>query len=133
MTTLVIDASAFVELVLATPVGVTLARELAASADDLHAPELLDIEVAHVLRRYARIGQLTAPEGVACLAQLDALGIERWSHRDLLPRVWQLRDRCSAYDAAYVALAEVLVAPLVTADARLASVAAQLVTVRLVQ
>lgn len=133
MTTLVIDASAFVELVLATPVGVTLARELAASADDLHAPELLDIEVAHVLRRYARIGQLTAPEGVACLAQLDALRIERWSHRDLLPRVWQLRDRCSAYDAAYVALAEVLVAPLVTADARLASVAAQLVTVRLVQ
>lgn len=82
----------------------------------LVAPELVDLEVVSVLRRAARAGRLEERRSAQALADLAALPLRRVSHLPLLPRVWELRDNLTAYDAAYVALAEVLGALLLTAD-----------------
>ena len=87
---------------------------------ELAAPELIDLEVVSVLRRQLSVGRLDARRAGLALDDLLELPIRRVSHRALLRRCWQLRDNLSVYDAAYVALAEALVAPLLTADARLA-------------
>ncbi|MFW5876371.1 MAG: type II toxin-antitoxin system VapC family toxin [Myxococcota bacterium] len=117
---IVLDASVVVELLLGTPTGEEVARRLGSEAGTLHAPHLLDLEVAQVLRRYERTGEIDtvrAGEAVQDLADLDAF---RYPHDVLLPRIWELRANCTAYDACYVALAESLAAPLWTTDARLA-------------
>ena len=87
---------------------------------ELAAPELIDLEVVSVLRRQLSVGRLDARRVGLALDDLLELPIRRVSHRALLRRCWQLRDNLSVYDAAYVALAEALDAPLLTADARLA-------------
>jgi predicted nucleic acid-binding protein len=87
---------------------------------DLAAPELIDLEVVSVLRRQLAARKLNARRASLALDDLVELPIQRAPHRPLLPRVWELRGNISVYDAAYVALAEVLDAPLVTADVRLA-------------
>ena len=88
--------------------------------ETLHAPHLIDIEVAHVLRRYASAGDMSAERGREALEDLADLSLRRYPHEVLLPRVWELRANLSAYDAIYVALAEALDAPLFTRDRRLA-------------
>ena len=88
--------------------------------EDLAAPELVDLEVASVLRRQLSIGKLDARRSRMALDDLLELPVERASHRPLLARCWELRENLSVYDAAYVALAEALGALLLTADARLA-------------
>ena len=103
----------------------------ALSRESLHAPHLLDLEVAQVLRRYARSGVLTARRGEQALEDLVDLPVARYPHEFLLARIWELRDRVTAYDAAYLALAEALAAPLVTRDAALASSRAHRATVEL--
>jgi predicted nucleic acid-binding protein len=85
----------------------------------LVAPELVDLEVVSVLRRVARSGGLDERRSDQALADLDSLPMRRVSHRHLLPRIWQIRENISAYDAAYVALAEALDVVLLTADRRL--------------
>lgn len=85
----------------------------------LHAPELVDAEVLQTVRRKVLAGHWSPESGGVALEQLTALPLTLHSHRPLLPRCWQLRDAVSAYDAQYVALAEVLGATLVTADVRL--------------
>lgn len=87
----------------------------------LHAPHLLDIEVAQVVRRYAANGEIDAERGRSALEDLADLPLRRYPHDFLLSRVWDLRDNFTAYDAMYVALAEVLDAPLLTRDKRLAA------------
>ena len=88
---------------------------------DLHFPELLDLEVAAVLRRLVVMERtLSARRASRALEDLADLPAERYGHRPLLGRVWELRDNLRAYDAAYVALAEALGAVLITADRRLA-------------
>ncbi len=115
----VVDASvAAVALVGDDPFGDRLRARLA--RESLFAPDLLDIEVLSVWRRIARAGALDERRADHALADLDALHVIRAPHRLLVPRMWELRDNVSAYDAAYVALAEALDAPLVTTDARLA-------------
>jgi predicted nucleic acid-binding protein len=84
--------------------------------EQLVAPELVDLEVLSTLRRAARGGHLDERRSGQALDDLAALPLRRVSHRALLPRVWELRDNLTAYDAAYVALAEALNALLVTAD-----------------
>lgn len=84
--------------------------------EQLVAPELVDLEVLSTLRRAARGGQLDERRSSQALDDLAALPLRRVSHRALLPRVWELRDNLTAYDAAYVALAEALDALLLTAD-----------------
>lgn len=96
------------------------ARELLSSDADLHAPHLLDVEVASVLRRHSATKWISASRAAAALADFEDLAVTRYPHLSLLPRVWQLRANVSAYDAVYVALAEALGTAFVTADVRLA-------------
>lgn len=88
--------------------------------ESLYAPWLIDLEVASVLRAANRGGTLPDRRARQALSDLADLPMQRAPHLALLPRIWQLRNNVTAYDAAYVALAEVLDAPLLTADARLA-------------
>jgi predicted nucleic acid-binding protein len=118
---IVLDASAVVALLLNTPAGRRVAEAISSPALSLHAPELLDIEVLQVLQRYARLGALTPERGADSVAALGQLDITRYRHAEMLPRMWGLRSNLTAYDAAYVALAEALDAPLLTLDARLAA------------
>ena len=89
-------------------------------ADSLHTPALLDVEVAQVVRRYAASGEITAQTGERALSALAELDAVRYTHELLLPLIWRFRSNLTAYDAAFVALAAVLDAPLLTLDARLA-------------
>ncbi|HEY3952735.1 MAG TPA: type II toxin-antitoxin system VapC family toxin [Streptosporangiaceae bacterium] len=86
----------------------------------LAAPELVDLETASVWRRQVREGFMDARRAALALADLAALPLRRASHRPLLSRCWELRENVTAYDASYVALAEVLGVTLLTGDYRLA-------------
>ena len=116
-----VDASAILEVLLRTARGARIEDRLLSRGDSLHAPHLLDVEVAQVLRRYAAAGSVTSERGVQALTDLGDLPIHRYPHDVLLPRIWELRHNVTAYDGAYLALAETLAAPLVTCDGRLAS------------
>jgi predicted nucleic acid-binding protein len=118
---IVVDASALIEVLLGTRTGARLEPRLLSGGESLHAPHLLDVEVAQVLRRYAAGGELSPERGSEALADLADFPLHRYSHDILLSRIWELRQNVTAYDAAYLALAEALAAPLVTCDARLAS------------
>lgn len=117
---IVVDASVMLEVLLRTPAAAA-AREALESGGALHCPHLLDVEVAQVLRRYVRSGELDAARAAAALGDLADFPLVRHPHALLLDRIWELRDNVTAYDAAYLALAEALDAPLVTRDARLAA------------
>ena len=116
---IVLDSSAAVEWLLGLPLAEAVSDRIV-SADSLHAPALLDIEVAHVVRRYAAAGEIADRVGERALPALADLDVVRYTHELLLPLVWRLRHNLTAYDAAFVALAAVLDAPLVTLDARIA-------------
>lgn len=118
---IVVDASVVLEVLLASPDALPLQNRLFAKKQSLHAPHLLDLEVAQVLRRYFLAGRLTADRGATALEYLASFPITRYPHDLFLPRVWELRQNFTAYDAAYVALAEALPAPLLTRDRALAS------------
>jgi len=118
---IVVDASALIEVLLRTTVAAGIERRLFDGGVPLFAPEVLDLEVAQVLRRYCASGDVSALRGQEAIDDLVDLPIGRYGHLPLLPRIWSLRQNMTAYDAAYVALAEALNAPLVTRDRRLAS------------
>jgi predicted nucleic acid-binding protein len=120
---IVVDASALVEVLLHGPKAESVARILFAAGQTMHAPHLIDIEVAHVLRRYAMRGDIASGRSVTALSDLTSLRLKRYPHKVFLPRIWELRNNLSAYDAVYVSLAEVLDAPLITCDRRLAGAA----------
>ena len=126
-----LDASAAIDWLLQTAVGREIEERIYARSESLHAPHLLDMEVAQVLRRLVREGAVSAPRSDQAIQDLLDLRITRYPHFVFLPRIWRLRDNFTAYDAAYVALAENLRATLVTRDARLASACARLVTLEL--
>jgi predicted nucleic acid-binding protein len=109
-------------VLLKTPNGARVSERIFTPGETLHAPHLLDLEVAQVLRRYVRAGQLDSVRGMEALDDLSDLSLTRYPHHLFLPRIWQLCHNLTAYDAAYVALAEAIEAPLVTRDAALASV-----------
>lgn len=116
---LVLDASALIDLLLLRPRAPEIERRVAAHAADLHAPELLDVEVVSALRRIVSSGEATVDRAAEAIDDLE-LPIARHPHGPLLPRVWQLREILTAYDATYLALAEALgerLAPLLTTDA----------------
>jgi predicted nucleic acid-binding protein len=118
---IVLDASVVLEVLLQTPAAARVSRRIFASGETLHAPHLLDVEIAHVLRRYAGFGVITSERGAEALSDLADLPLERYPHYVFLPRIWQLRHNVTAYDATYLALAEALDAPLLTRDRALAS------------
>ena len=113
---IVLDASALVELILDTPTGQLVAARIADPVVGLHAPHLADIEVLQALRRYVRDGDLDAEAAEVALDDFRALDLQRHAHEPLLDRVWDLRKILTAYDAVYVALAEVLDGVLLTCD-----------------
>lgn len=119
---IVADASVLLELLLRTAAGRELEDRLLDPDETLHAPHLVDVEVAQVTRRYGLCGELDDARGQQLLADLDHLPLQRYGHRPLLPRMWALRENATACDAAYLALAEALDAPLLTRDRALASV-----------
>ncbi len=111
---IVVDASAALSALLnAGPARSALASE------QLHAPHLIDSEVANGLRRMVNAQQVDTDSGWAALDAFRRLGMTRYPVFSMLDRVWELRDNLSAYDASYVALAELLGCSLLTADARL--------------
>ena len=120
---IVVDASAVVEVLLGTLAAPTVERRLFRAGETLHAPHLLDIEVAHAIRRYAARGEVDGQRGRTALADLADFPLYRYPHDPLLLRVWDLRNNFTAYDAVYVALAEELRVPLITRDRRLAGAA----------
>lgn len=117
-----LDASAVLELLLVTDKGRKAAERVAAPEETLHAPHLIDLEVAQVLRRYVARRQLDEARASQAVEDLRDLDLDRYPHDVLLGRIWELRHNASAYDAAYLALAETLGAPLLTSDARLREV-----------
>lgn len=119
---IVVDASAVLEVLLQTPAASRISRRMFAGGETLHAPHLLDVEIAQVLRRYAHTGVISPERGAEALSDLAELPLNRYPHFILLPRIWQVRHNLTAYDAVYLALAEALRAPLLTRDRALRSV-----------
>ena len=117
---MVLDASGAIEFLMNTAFGKRLAPRLT-GVEPVCVPHLIDVEVAHVLRRAVARGALAAERGAMALDDWFDVEVERYAHAPLLERVWQLRENVSAYDAVYVALAESLSMVLVTADRRLAA------------
>lgn len=118
---IVLDASTMIEVLLVTPAAMGIEERLFSPGETLHIPHLLDLEVAQVLRRYCASGDMSVERAEEALSDLAVLDLNRYPHDLFLPRVWELRHNVTAYDAAYVALAEELSAPLLTRDRRLAS------------
>lgn len=116
---IVIDASALLELLLRTENAEAIEARVFVPHERMHAPHLLDVEITQALRRLTLLKDITASRAQQVLDDSAGLVIQRYSHQELLPRIWQLRDAVTAYDGAYVALAEALDAPLLTCDARL--------------
>jgi predicted nucleic acid-binding protein len=116
---IVVDASAVLETLLQTKLARRLMERMLEPSATLHAPHLLDIEVTHALRRLVQRGDLTVSRAKQGLDDFSNLLIERHGHQLLTLRIWQLRESMTAYDGAYVALAEALDAPLLTCDAKL--------------
>ena len=116
---IVVDASVVVELLLRTPRAHAIEARLFIEPVALHAPHLLDVEVAQVLRRFVARGRMSAARGAASLRLLGVFPLSRHPHQPLLARIWALRANLTAYDASYVALAEALGATLLTTDSRL--------------
>lgn len=111
---IVVDASAALSALLKAG----RARQ-ALAEQQLHVPHLIDSEVASGLRRRVAAGQVPADAAWTCLRVWQRLGLTRYAALPLLHRVWELRENVSAYEASYIALAEFLDCPLLTADARL--------------
>lgn len=122
---IVVDASAVLEILLRTPAASAVESRVFRPGETLHAPHLLDVEAAQVIRRYVALGQIPRSRGAQAVEDLAVFPLARYPHVDLLPRIWELRGNLTAYDAAYVSLAEALKATLVTRDRRLAAAPAR--------
>jgi len=129
---IILDASAAIEWLLRTPPGIRIDKRIFSPSESLHTPHLLDVEVAQVLRRYVRDKTITAQRGQEALDDLGDLPLNRYPHDFLLSRVWDLRANLTAYDAVYVALAELLDAPLLTRDGGIASARGHHATVEVI-
>lgn len=116
---MVLDASVVLDLSLGR-IATGSAERIWRGGEGLHAPHLLDIEVLQALRRLQRRGDVTAKQAGAALRDLEDFPIERHEHELLRGRIWELRHMLTAYDAAYLALAEQLSCALFTRDRGLA-------------
>jgi predicted nucleic acid-binding protein len=114
---IVVDNSALIEFIAGRAPDDRLVRRLVTARSA--APELIDAEALHVLRRNTQRKELTDDRALGHLQIILETPIVRVSHRALLPRAWELRHAVTAYDALYVALAELLDVPLITCDAKL--------------
>jgi predicted nucleic acid-binding protein len=116
---IVLDASIVVELLTNGTLADSLRRDLAGSGDSFIVPHLVDVEVASALRKLVAGERIDSHRSEEFLAGLAALPAERYSHIPLLSRIWELRHNFTAYDAAYIALAEATNSVLYTSDEKL--------------
>ena len=116
---IVLDASSAVEFLGGSRLGAAVAARIRGPSESLHAPHLLDLEVAQAYRRAVSAGVVSSARARRALENLALLDLIRYPHDRLLPRVWELRHNFTAYDASYVALAEALDCPLLTCDDKL--------------
>ncbi|HEX6708808.1 MAG TPA: type II toxin-antitoxin system VapC family toxin [Rubrobacter sp.] len=117
---IVLDASAVVAVLVSLGHGAERIRKRMETGESLHVPHVMDLEVLHALRRQTLLGTLSSERSAEAIEDLQSLVFVRYPHSTFLNRIWSLRNNLTAYDAAYVALAEALDATLVTMDARLA-------------
>jgi predicted nucleic acid-binding protein len=115
---LVVDTSAVVAALLSDNDRL---RHRLGDSGDLHAPHLVDVELLHSLRRLLQTGTISSERAADLRTDFATLALVRYPHEPLGDRIWELRDNLTAFDAAFVALAEALGAPLITCDARLAN------------
>jgi predicted nucleic acid-binding protein len=116
---IVLDASVVVELLTNGAMADPLRRDLAGGSDTFIVPHLLDVEVASALRKLVAGQRIDSHRSEELLAGLALLPAERYSHIPLLGRIWELRHNFTAYDAAYIALAEATNSVLYTSDEKL--------------
>ncbi len=129
---IVLDASAVVDWLLQAPDGQRIEKRIYARNDTLHTVHLLDADFAQVMRRLVREGKIARKRAEEAMGVLIALRVTRYARVVLLHGIWQLRQNLSAYDAAYVALAEELQAPLITRDQKIAVVPGHTATIEAV-
>ena len=116
---IVVDASCLLEVLLQTTAAPAVERRFT-RAGGLHGPEVLDLEILQMLRRLVAARTISSDRADLAVGALERVALRRWSHSVVRRRAWALRTNLSAYDAAYVALAERLRCALVTRDGRLA-------------
>jgi len=116
---IVLDASVVVELMTNGTLADSIREALYGRDDSFIVPHLIDIEVMSALRRLVAGRRIAADRGEEFLTSLATLPVERYSHLPLMGRIWELRNNFTAYDAAYIALAEATDAVLYTSDAKL--------------
>jgi len=117
---IVVDASALADVLLRLPTAGRAEARILDGVETLHAPHLIDLEILQVLRRFGARGGWHDERSAEALIDFESLRLARHSHEPLRGRIWELRSNVTAYDAAYLALAEALECPLVTRDRRLA-------------
>ena len=117
---IVLDASVVVELLTGGTLAESLRRQLAELNDSFIVPHLLDVEVASALRRLVVGQRIDSHRSEQLLMSLASLPAVRYAHTPLLSRIWELRHNFTAYDAAYVSLAEATNSVLYTCDEKLA-------------
>ena len=130
---IVLDASVLVEVLLGRPSIERFAHRLRDPNEALHVPHLIDLEIAQTLRRYQAIGEMSPQHARQALLAFVQMPLERHPHWPFLDRIWELRRNLTAYDAAYVALAEALDALLLTCDRALASAPGHRAVVELIE
>ncbi|MBY0423970.1 MAG: type II toxin-antitoxin system VapC family toxin [Parvularculaceae bacterium] len=118
---IVIDASLALDLVLVTPAAFSISARIGEAGGEIAAPELIDCEVLQALRRQLSLKQIDRRRAEEAFELYQGMPLERYPHRLVLARGWALRDNLTAYDAVYLALAELLDAPLWTRDEKLAT------------
>ncbi len=127
---IVVDTSAVIGALAGAPRIPGLASRPEADGD-LHVPHLIDVEIVHALRRLVRLGSMSDDRAADLRSDFADLSIVRYPHQPLADRMWDLRHDVLAYDAAFLALAEALGAPLVTCDAHLARAGRQVADIEL--
>ena len=118
---IVIDASVLYEAIIETPYSAAIVDRIFSDDETLHAPHLVDLEIVNTLRRYVLKGELSERSASQAMEDFASIPLKRHTHTGLIPRIWQLRNNLTAYDAAYIALAEMLNVPLITRDTAFAS------------
>ena len=118
---IVLDASVVVELLTNGPLADLIGNQLAARDESVIVPHLMDVEVLRAFRRLAAGQRIDSHRSRQFLAALAALPAERYAHTPLIGRIWELRQNFTAYDAAYIALAEATGSVLYTCDEKLRS------------
>lgn len=127
----VVDASAVFALIKNDAAAPALRKRLLERDLLFYAPAVIDLEILSTARRYVFRGELTVAQTDALFAVYASIEIVRFAHDSFFSRIWQLRENITAYDAAYVAIAEAHRIPLVTLDARLAKSAPRTIRVEL--